>query len=96
MTKDFITCQNELHVFYLPSRSPALNPVEQVWYHLKNQELKSHQVTNLTDLEKLIRNKLRKMSKYSALLRGIFFAFRYYKIYELIYIYLGATEEQNN
>lgn len=72
MTKAFVASQKRLHVFYLPSRSPELNPDEKIWNHLKNQELKSHQATNLTDLEKLTRNKLHKMSKDPALLRGIF------------------------
>jgi transposase len=72
MTKAYIGSQKRLHVFYIPSRSPELNPDEKVWNHLKNQELKSHQATNLADLEKLTRIKLRKMSKNSSLLKGIF------------------------
>ncbi len=72
MTKAFIASQKRLHVFYLPSRSPELNPDEKIWNHLKHQELKSHQATNLKDLAKLAKRKLRKMSRDPRLLRGIF------------------------
>jgi len=72
MTKAFIASQKRLHVFYLPSRSPELNPDEKIWSHLKHQELKSHQASNLKDLEKLTKQKLRKMSHDPRLLRGIF------------------------
>lgn len=72
MTKAFIATQKRLHVFYLPSRSPELNPDEKIWSHLKHQELKSHQATNLKDLTKLTRRKLKKMSHDPRLLRGIF------------------------
>jgi transposase len=72
LTKAFITSQKRLHVFYLPSRSPQMNPDEKIWNHLKHQELKSHQATNLTELESLTKKKLRKMANDSSLLRGIF------------------------
>jgi transposase len=71
-TKAFIKSQKRLHVFYLPARSPQLNPDEQVWAHLKNHELKSHQETNLKGLKKLARNKLGKLSKDPRKIRGIF------------------------
>lgn len=73
ITKAFIASQKRLHVFYLPSRSPEMNPDEKVWNHLKHQELKSHQATNLGELEKLTKNKLRKMASDPSLMRGIFF-----------------------
>lgn len=72
MTKAFIASQKRLHVFYLPSRSPEMNPDEKIWNHLKHQELKSHQATNLKDLTRLAKNKLKKMSNDPVLLRGIF------------------------
>ena len=72
MTKAFIASQKRLHVFYLPSRSPELNPDEKIWSHLKHQELKSHQASNLKDLAKLTKKKLRQMSRNQKLLRGIF------------------------
>jgi transposase len=72
VTKAFIASQKMLHVFYLPSRSPELNPDEKIWNHLKHQELKSHQATNLGELEKLTGKKLRKMARNPSLIRGIF------------------------
>ena len=69
----FIHRQKRLHVFYLPSRSPDLNPDEQVWNHLKRQELKSHQARTKAELNLLARRKLIGMSKNRTLLNGIFF-----------------------
>ena len=71
-TKSFIESQKKLHVFYLPARSPQLNPDEQVWAHLKNHELKSHQETNLNGLKKLTKKKLKNLSLDSKKLHGIF------------------------
>lgn len=71
-TKAFINSQKRLHVFYLPSRSPELNPDEQVWAHLKNHELKSHQKTNLQDLKKLTKKKMRELAQDKRKLKGIF------------------------
>jgi len=70
--KQFITSQKRLHVFYLPPRSPELNPDEKVWNHLKNHELKGHQETNLNDLEKLSKKKLKAMSRNKKKVKGIF------------------------
>jgi len=61
-TKAFVKSQKRLHVFYLPARAPQLNPDEQVWAHLKNHELKSHQQTNLKDLKKFTKKKMRALS----------------------------------
>ena len=71
-TYNFINSQKRLHVFLLPSRSPELNPDEQVWSHLKNHELKSHQEKDLKGLKKLARKKLRKLSREPRKLMGIF------------------------
>ena len=49
-TVSFINEQNRLHVFYLPSYSPDWNPDEQVWNHLKHQELKGHQARTKEEL----------------------------------------------
>jgi len=73
MTKKYVASQKRLHVFYLPSRSPEMNPDEKVWNYLKHQALKSHQATNLKQLESLTKRKLRKMSGNRSLIRGIFF-----------------------
>lgn len=70
--KIFENAQKRLHIFYLPARSPSLNPDEQVWAHLKNHELKSHQETSLKGLKKITTKKLRRLSKDSKKLLGIF------------------------
>ena len=72
-TQNFIEEQKRLHVFYLPPHSPDFNPDEQVWNHLKHQELKGHHAKTKTELEKLANKKLKQMSKNSDLLNGIFF-----------------------
>lgn len=72
LTKSFIESQKRLHVFYLPPRSPEFNPDEQVWAHLKNHDLKSHQQTNQKGLKKLARKKLRSLSRNKKKVRGIF------------------------
>lgn len=64
--------QKRLHIFYLPPRSPEYNPDEQVWSHLKNHVLKSHMKTNLQDLKKLTRKKLRNLSSNPKKVRGVF------------------------
>jgi transposase len=71
-TTSFIESQKRLHVFYLPARSPQLNPDEQVWAHLKNHELKSHQKTNLKDLKFLTKKKMSALSKNKKKVVGIF------------------------
>ena len=72
-TTSFIHHRKRLHVFYLPSRSPDFNPDEQVWNHLKHQELKGHQARTKVELNQLAHGKLNGMSKNRTLLNGIFF-----------------------
>lgn len=72
-TVSFIKKQSKLHVFYLPPYSPDWNPDEQVWNHLKHQELKGHQAKTKDELVALARNRLSKMSRDPDLLNGIFF-----------------------
>jgi transposase len=72
-TKAFIAKQKRLHVFHLPPYSPDFNPDEQVWNHLKHQELKSHPATTKKQLKGLAHRRLRRMAGKPSLLRGIFF-----------------------
>mgnify|MGYP003575779889 CR=1 FL=1 len=72
-TKAYIASQSRLHVFYLPKYSPAWNPDEKVWNHLKHQELKGHQAKTKEELQTLTQHKLESMSKNPSLLRGLFF-----------------------
>ena len=72
-TRNYIAKQKRLHVFYLPPYSPDWNPDEQVWNHLKHQELKGHQAKTKEEIKQLAENKLTKMANDSHTLRGIFF-----------------------
>lgn len=72
MVKAFVESKKKLHVFYLPSRSPELNPDEQIWAHLKNHDLKSHQETNLKDLKRLTKKKMNRLVRDKKKVRGIF------------------------
>lgn len=72
-TADFIASQPRLHVFYLPPYSPDMNPDEQIWNHMKNEELKGHQATNTMELKALARRKLRKLAKNENTLHALFF-----------------------
>lgn len=72
-TMAFIESRRRLHVFYLPPYSPDWNPDEKVWNHLKHQELKSHQAKTKSEIKKLAKRKLTKMSRNPRQLRGIFF-----------------------
>jgi len=72
-TKSYINGQERLHVFYLPKYSPDWNPDEKVWNHLKHHELNGHQAKTKAELKKLTQQKLTKISKNPALVRGIFF-----------------------
>ena len=71
-TLEFIESKKRLHVFHLPPRSPEFNPDEQVWGHLKNHSLKSHQETTVKGLKKLTHKKLSSLSKDKKKLMGIF------------------------
>ena len=72
-TQAFVARQKRLHVFHLPPYSPDFNPDEQVWNHLKHQELKSHQATTKKQLKGLARRRLTRRANKPSLLRGIFF-----------------------
>ena len=72
-TKSYISDQKRLQVFYLPARSPSLNPDEKVWRHLKNEELRDHKARNLKELSSLTRTKLTKMARDKKIIRGIFY-----------------------
>ena len=71
-TQNYIARQKRLHVFYLPPYSPDWNPDEQVWNHLKHQELKGHQAKTKEELKVLAEKKLTKMANDPHKLQGIF------------------------
>jgi transposase len=72
-TKDYISGQRRLHVFYLPKYSPDWNPDEKVWNHLKHQELKSHQAKTKQELRELTQTKLNSMANNRHLISGLYF-----------------------
>jgi transposase len=72
-TVAFIDSQPRLHVFHLPTYSPDWNPDEQVWNHLKHQELQGHQARTKHDLKELASQKLTAMATNRGLLHGLFF-----------------------
>lgn len=71
-TKAFVAGQERLRLFFLPKHSPDFNPDEQVWSHLKSQELKAHQATNKGQLIQKTQDALRRMSRRAALMRSFF------------------------
>lgn len=71
-TVEFINKQKRLHVFWLPPRSPELNPDEKVWNHLKNQELKSHGARDKNELLELTQSKMDSLAKDTKKVRGIY------------------------
>ncbi len=72
-TQRFIDSQKRLHIFYLPPYSPDWNPDEQVWNHLKHQELKGHQAKTKQEIMNLTKQKLTNMANNPHQLKGIFF-----------------------
>jgi transposase len=72
-TLAFIDSQPRLHVFHLPRYSPDWNPDEQVWNHLKHQELQGHQARTKDELKEIATQKLATMATDKHLLHGIFF-----------------------
>ena len=70
--KAFVAGQKRLELFYLPAYSPDFNPDEEVWSHLKSQELKAHQATNKEELIKKTDEALKRMAKRPALIRSFF------------------------
>ena len=72
-TRAFVKKQRRLHTFYLPPYSPDWNPDEQVWNHLKHQELKAHQARTKDEMKHLALEKLGHMAQDKSKLRGIFF-----------------------
>lgn len=75
-TREYISSESRLHVFYLPPYSPDWNPDEKVWNPLKHHELKRHTAKNRDELKELARKKLKSMANRPELLRGLYFRCR--------------------
>jgi len=60
----------ELH--FLPSYSPDLNPVEQVWQHAKNHQIGKQAISGPDHLKRLILSALRRLQKMPHIIQGFF------------------------
>ncbi len=66
-------CRNEGYVIeWLPAYAPDLNPVENVWGHVKYAELANFVPDDVTHLEAEVATSLHFMRAHQALLRGYF------------------------
>ncbi len=61
-----------LKVFYIPARSPELNPDEKVWRHLKHVSLKNHGAQDKNELTRIVLGALRSMQKSPKLTSAFF------------------------
>ena len=68
-------------MFFLPPKSPTLNPNEQVWFYLKHHQLKSHQERNLKSLMNLTKKKMNELKDDSKKLMRIFKLCENYELY---------------
>ena len=72
--QDFVEENKKRFALYLlPPYSPELNPDEHVWAHLKNHELKTHQVQTTKELKKLTLAKMRKIQRKKNLVNSFFY-----------------------
>lgn len=71
-TKFFAGKKKRLRLFYLPAYSPDFNPDEQVWNHLKNQEMKAHAATDKESLRSTTSRAMRRMGVRPSLVRSFF------------------------
>lgn len=71
--KTFAEAQAEhIELHFLPSYSPELNPVEQVWNHAKNHQIGKQVITGPDQLKSLAMSALRRLQKTPAIIRGFF------------------------
>jgi transposase len=62
----------QLHLFFLPTYSPELNPDELVWNHLKRHRVGKTAVTGPDDLKRKVIGFLRSLQKLPAIVRAFF------------------------
>lgn len=63
---------SRVDVEWLPSYSPELNPVEQIWNHSKNSQLANFIPDNVEHLEEAVEDTLQVQSRQQNLLRSFF------------------------
>lgn len=62
--KEFIETQKtRLAIYYLPTYSPELNPVEHVWNYLKYVKLNSHQAKTISEFKPLVHRKMKSIQR---------------------------------
>jgi transposase len=64
--------RSRLRIFFLPKRSPELNPDEQVWNEIKNNKLGKQPIKNKRDLKKRLYSALRSLQRHSQRIRSFF------------------------
>jgi transposase len=66
------TFDGRLEIFLLPSYSPDLNPIEQLWNHAKTNGVGRQPVSGPGQLKRLVINKLRSLQKLPRLISSFF------------------------
>ena len=61
-----------LEIFLLPSYSPDLNPIEQLWHHTKNNGVGRQPVNGPDQLKRAVINKLRSLQKLPRIISSFF------------------------
>ena len=62
--------RSRLRIFFLPKRSPELDPDEQVWNEIKNNQLGKQPIKNKRDLKKRLYSALRSLQRHSERIRS--------------------------
>jgi transposase len=71
--RDYVDSLNgKLRLFFLPPYSPALNPDELVWNHVKNHSVGKKIVHTIEELVRVVRAELRKLQRSPCLIRSFF------------------------
>lgn len=62
--RDFVRAhRTKLRIFFLPKRTPEMNPTEQVWNEIKSNGIGKQPVKNKADLKKRLYSALRRLQK---------------------------------
>jgi transposase len=61
-----------LEIYLLPSYSPDLNPIEQLWHHAKNNGVGRQPINGPNQLKRAVINKLRSLQKFPNIISSFF------------------------
>jgi transposase len=64
--------RSRLRIFFLPKCSPELNPDEQVWNEIKNNQIGKQPIKNKRDLKQRLYSALRSLQRQSERIRSFF------------------------